>query len=116
MKPFVAEQPQTSETLSSLASMVHETSSIPQSSSSLDEAKSIFDTLSVPKLTSVSIPDLPMPSSAHTSTESTDQSQNSVETNDDAVRRYIRESQMNIDIPDLAFPDAPSGRDSAPRQ
>ena len=67
MKPFVAEQPQTSETLSSLASMVHETSSIPQSSSSLDEAKSIFDTLSVPKLTSVSIPDLPMPSSAHTS-------------------------------------------------
>ena len=76
----------------------------------------ISDTLSVPKLTSVSIPDLPMPSSAHTSTESTDQSQNSVETNDDAVRRYIRESQMNIDIPDLAFPDAPSGRDSAPRQ
>lgn len=96
--------------------MAHETSSIPQSSSSLDEAKSIFDTLSVPKLTSVSIPDLPMPSSTHAPTDSSDQSQNSGERNDDAVRRYIRESQMNIDIPDLAFPDAPSGRDLAPRQ
>ncbi len=115
-KPFVAEQPQASETLSSLALMAHETSSIPQSSSSLDEAKSIFDTLSVPKLTSVSIPDLPMPSSTHAPTDSSDQSQNSGERNDDAVRRYIRESQMNIDIPDLAFPDASSGRDLAPRQ
>ncbi|KOA62230.1 cell surface protein [Bifidobacterium animalis subsp. animalis MCC 0499] len=115
-KPFVAEQPQASETLSSLALMAHETSSIPQSSSSLDEAKSIFDTLSVPKLTSVSIPDLPMPSSTHAPTDSSDQSQNSGERNDDAVRRYIRESQMDIDIPDLAFPDAPSGRDLAPRQ
>ena len=85
MKPFVAEQPQTSETLSSLASMVHETSSIPQSSSSFGRGQvNLRHAVGAEAHQRIDSPTCPMPSSAHTSTESTDQSQNSVETNDDA--------------------------------